>query len=211
MRCPAAAWTHTGFSRGEESFQVAGATQSVSVIAADLHADSLPFNAGQFDMVILTETIEHVHVHPQFVFWEINRILRKGGCVLISTPNVASWKKIKGLTDGDWNYDSATFSTTRDGSGSWGHRFEFSPYQMRSVLSMAGFSAVKEQFRDIYFDDPRGLAQAAQFWWTLAGKTLTGEPRRAAKMLLRAGSGMFLLWRKDRDLETKEPVEFPVI
>jgi hypothetical protein len=153
-------------------------------------------------MVLYTETIEHLSVHPQIVVAEINRVLRVGGCVLITTPNVTSWKKIKGMTDGNWNYDSPTFGNA------WGHRFEFSPYQMRSVLRATGFSKAKEVFRDVYFDDPRGITQAVQFSVTVAGKVITGEIKRAAKMVMQAGSGMFLLWRKERDTPSIDPSEF---
>jgi SAM-dependent methyltransferase len=195
---PGATWMRTAYSAGVERFSVGKETHSVKTLAVDLNKEALPLDAGCFDMVLFTETIEHILIHPQLVLREINRVLRVGGCVLISTPNVASWKKIKGMTDGNWNYDSPTFGN------SWGHRFEYSPYQMRSVLRATGFSKVKEVFRDVYFDDPQGVTQAVQFWVTVTGKVVTGEIRRAAKMVLQAGSGMFLLWRKERKIEPNE-------
>lgn len=50
----------------------------------------VPFRDNQFDCVILGEVIEHVP-NPDFVLTEINRILKKNGYLIISTPNLVSW------------------------------------------------------------------------------------------------------------------------
>lgn len=190
-------WSRTSYTGGPESFQVSGKTCDVPTTAANLNTSTLPFDSAKFDIVLFMETIEHVHRHPQYVLCEINRVLRTGGLLLVTTPNVASWKKIKGLTDGNWGFDSPTFGAD------WGHRYEFSPYQMQEMLRASGYAPVREVFRDVYFDDPRGIIQAAQFWILLGAKVLTGEVRQATKLGLRSGSGMFLAWRKVRDAEPR--------
>lgn len=50
---------------------------------------SLKFNDSQFDGVVTLEVIEHL-VNAEFFLCEIKRVLKKGGWLLISTPNV-SW------------------------------------------------------------------------------------------------------------------------
>lgn len=50
----------------------------------------LPFTSGSFDCVILGEVVEHVP-DPDFLLREINRILKPGGHLIISTPNLVSW------------------------------------------------------------------------------------------------------------------------
>jgi SAM-dependent methyltransferase len=52
----------------------------------DLNA-FLPFKSASFDAVNLVEVIEHIENQPQLVR-EIGRVLKPGGLVLISTPNV---------------------------------------------------------------------------------------------------------------------------
>jgi 2-polyprenyl-3-methyl-5-hydroxy-6-metoxy-1,4-benzoquinol methylase len=47
----------------------------------------LPFRAESFDAVDLVEVIEHIENQPQLIR-EIARVLRPGGAVLISTPNI---------------------------------------------------------------------------------------------------------------------------
>ena len=49
---------------------------------------ALPFRDGTFDAVVATEVIEHVR-YPYRLLREIRRVLRPGGHVLLSTPNVA--------------------------------------------------------------------------------------------------------------------------
>jgi SAM-dependent methyltransferase len=47
----------------------------------------LPFHAERFDGVDLVEVIEHIENQPQLIR-EIGRVLKPGGIVLISTPNI---------------------------------------------------------------------------------------------------------------------------
>jgi 2-polyprenyl-3-methyl-5-hydroxy-6-metoxy-1,4-benzoquinol methylase len=47
----------------------------------------LPFQSVSFDGVDLVEVIEHIENQPQLVR-EINRVLKPGGTLLVSTPNV---------------------------------------------------------------------------------------------------------------------------
>lgn len=48
----------------------------------------LPYESGSFDVVILAEVIEHLESHRPIVA-EIGRILRPGGHLILTTPNIA--------------------------------------------------------------------------------------------------------------------------
>ena len=52
---------------------------------ADASNEALPFEEGFFDTVITLETIEHVE-NPHRMLWEIKRVLKKNGTLLISIP-----------------------------------------------------------------------------------------------------------------------------
>ncbi len=54
----------------------------------DLATDSLPFADGSFDLVYMAEVIEHL-VRPDKALEEIKRVLRPGGHLVLSTPNLA--------------------------------------------------------------------------------------------------------------------------
>lgn len=53
--------------------------------------ERLPFDDGSFDYVIAVEVLEHLPDHVAF-FRECARVLRPGGRLLLSTPNVVSLK-----------------------------------------------------------------------------------------------------------------------
>lgn len=64
----------------------------------------LPFPSESFDYVLLAEVVEHLK-NPYFVVKEINRIIRKGGKIILSTPNILNIKsRIRFLFEGSYEY-----------------------------------------------------------------------------------------------------------
>jgi SAM-dependent methyltransferase len=55
----------------------------------DTEAQALPYDDGTFDTVLLCEVIEHLIQDPVFQLSEIARVLRPGGRLVLTTPNVA--------------------------------------------------------------------------------------------------------------------------
>lgn len=49
-----------------------------------------PFTDGFFDYVINTQTIEHI-VDTDFFLLENKRVLKKGGLIIVNTPNLGAW------------------------------------------------------------------------------------------------------------------------
>lgn len=60
----------------------------VSVLYCDILKSPLPFADGSFDLVLFTDVLEHF-VASKKVLKEISRILRRGGFLVIETPNAA--------------------------------------------------------------------------------------------------------------------------
>lgn len=50
----------------------------------------IPFKNNSFDLVLSSESIEHV-LNPDTFLKEIYRVLKPGGIILITTPNLSSW------------------------------------------------------------------------------------------------------------------------
>lgn len=65
--------------------------RNVRAIKADMDNGGLPFKDGTFDLVVLTQTIEHLFYY-QRVIKEINRVLKTGGRFILSIPNIAHWR-----------------------------------------------------------------------------------------------------------------------
>jgi SAM-dependent methyltransferase len=67
-------------------------------------AKKLSFQDGLFDYVLLAEVVEHLK-NPYEVMKEISRVLKKGGRLILSTPNILSLKsRIRYLFEGNYEY-----------------------------------------------------------------------------------------------------------
>ena len=76
----------TGWLR-TSTYEHIGGARFTSVLAGD--ATSLPFAEGQFDIVLATDTIEHID-DDRKALQEIHRILVPGGYAMIAVPAFAS-------------------------------------------------------------------------------------------------------------------------
>ena len=75
--------------------------QSVDIV--DLNKQKLPYNNNYFDLVTLTEVIEHLEDYRGNLK-DIFRVLKPGGILVISTPNILNIKsRIRFLFFGFWN------------------------------------------------------------------------------------------------------------
>lgn len=63
---------------------------TIAMKALDLERDALPIETASCDVVSAFETIEHFKFGPQNFVTEANRVLKPGGILLISTPNITS-------------------------------------------------------------------------------------------------------------------------
>src|SRR5438105_13740755 len=99
----------------------------------------LPFEDASADVVLAGEIIEHI-VDTESFLREIARVLRPGGAVLLSTPNILWWKHRLGLLVG--RYPEALDYRTRYGDD-FGHVRIFTPKLMRSLLEETGFVDVR--------------------------------------------------------------------
>lgn len=66
----------------------------------NVEAEALPFADESFDLVCMGEVLEHFNYSPTTVLDEINRVLKPGGFVLLSTPNTANLLSIAMLLTG---------------------------------------------------------------------------------------------------------------
>jgi 2-polyprenyl-3-methyl-5-hydroxy-6-metoxy-1,4-benzoquinol methylase len=53
-------------------------------------SEGIPSKNGEFDIVYAGEIIEHLY-NPDLFLSEANRIIKKGGYLVISTPNLCAW------------------------------------------------------------------------------------------------------------------------
>ena len=106
---------------GDGDYSVALSKMGYKVTACDLdiqrfkHGDKidfkvcdvtkpLPFENSSLDYILLAEVIEHLR-NPYQVMQELSRVLRPGGKLILSTPNILSLKsRIRFLFEGCWEF-----------------------------------------------------------------------------------------------------------
>jgi len=67
-------------------------------------AEKLPFKDGSFKYIVLAEVVEHLK-NPYEVMGELKRILKPGGKLILSTPNILNLKsRMRYLVEGCWEY-----------------------------------------------------------------------------------------------------------
>ncbi|MBN2067833.1 MAG: class I SAM-dependent methyltransferase [Candidatus Diapherotrites archaeon] len=64
--------------------------KGIEVKKVDLNREKLPFKQASFDAVLAGEVLEHV-IDSDGLLLEIKRVLKKGGTLILSVPNTASW------------------------------------------------------------------------------------------------------------------------
>lgn len=112
------------------------------VQSCDIEKSALPYPDGAFDAIVFTEVLEHIAIrHPREILPEFRRVLREGGVVLFSTPNVSNISNVVSLLKGNnvfWDSDIFFGGTDR-------HNREFTPREVRELFESNGFT-VKDYF-----------------------------------------------------------------
>lgn len=91
---------------------------------------------GEFDAVMGIEVIEHVEDQWQYVR-QLLRMAKKGGLVIITTPNTTSW--ISRLVF----FFTGRFHQFLDDDLSYGHISPISPWELELILKKSGADQVK--------------------------------------------------------------------
>jgi glycosyltransferase involved in cell wall biosynthesis/SAM-dependent methyltransferase len=66
----------------------------------DAEKDCFPYGDGYFSTVLCCELVEHLTEDPMHMMEEINRILRPGGHLVLTTPNIGSLRAIAAVLAG---------------------------------------------------------------------------------------------------------------
>lgn len=109
----------------------------------------LPVGDGTIDFIFSEHFIEHVTLEQaQALLRECHRVLRPGGVVRISTPDLRKLTteyqagRTSEWTDVDW-VPATPCQMLNEGLRSWGHLFVFDPEELTSLFKEAGFIEVE--------------------------------------------------------------------
>jgi SAM-dependent methyltransferase len=97
---------HSGGSIEQDVVDATGAVlDTFRSELVDTEVAPLPYESGGFDTVLLCEVIEHLVKDPVFQLAEIARVLKPGGTLVLTTPNVARAGNRHRLAQGQGIYD----------------------------------------------------------------------------------------------------------
>ncbi|HEY6787812.1 MAG TPA: class I SAM-dependent methyltransferase [Trebonia sp.] len=146
--------------------------RGLTLVRASVESAGLPIASASADVVIMSELIEHL-VDPDSVLEEAWRVLKPGGTLLLSTPNLAAWYNRGLLVLGIqplFTEVSLRGVYGRPGSVVAGHLRLFTSRALLGLLAARGFGDIRLSGA-CYHDVPaplRPLDRAFCAWPTVA-------------------------------------------
>jgi SAM-dependent methyltransferase len=130
-----------------------GETFTCEIDHFDAEKDVFPYTDAQFATVICGELIEHLFEDPMHLMSEINRILRPGGHLVLTTPNIASLRGISAILQGYHPGFFPAYIRPAEGTGEVDarHNREYAPREIHQLLENSGFEVAcleTGEFRD---------------------------------------------------------------
>lgn len=108
------------------------------VLVGDVETMELPFSPGSFDVVLCGDLVEHLR-GPQGFLERVRPLLRAGGRLVLTTPNVANWTIRAGLLVGRWRY-------TERGILDRTHAHLFTRKTLHETLEAAGYRVLESSY-----------------------------------------------------------------
>jgi len=125
--------------------------------AGDLR-DALPFDDDSFDLILFSEVLEHFDFHPLAFFKELRRILKPGGKIIITTPNLCRLNNILSLLAGksiNWDIKEDYHENV--------HRREFTQVEIAWLLRESGLQMIANETVNFAYPDLGVLVKITDF------------------------------------------------
>lgn len=155
----------------------------------DVERDHFPFPDDHFDVALCCELIEHLREDPMHMLIELNRVMKWGGLLILTTPNIVSAFSVREALAGR---SPVFYSLYNRQSPADRHSREYTPGEVRTALECAGFKVVK------LFTENNWRKTDDEF---LAWLDHTGVPRELR------GDNIFAVARKQSAQIERYPVE----
>ncbi|OGF61967.1 MAG: hypothetical protein A2Y62_20820 [Candidatus Fischerbacteria bacterium RBG_13_37_8] len=110
----------------------------------NVEVDQFPYENDFFDSILFCEILEHLILNPDFAFSEIHRVLKPGGYLILTTPNVTRIYNVVFLLKNINIYDDYS------PNGIYGrHNREYTLQEVIDLLNSHHFSIIKTMVKNI--------------------------------------------------------------
>lgn len=146
-----------------ERFAGAIARLGLDVRQCDVETEPAPFAAETFDAVVFNELFEHLRINPIVTLGEVRRVLKVDGVLLLSTPNLRSFRGLRNLLLRHQGHAASAGIYRQyeklETLGHMGHVREYTPREVSDFLTRVGFHVDKVIYRGGHGRGVVGIAE----------------------------------------------------
>lgn len=119
---------------------------NLTVIKCNIETEPIPFEDNSFSLVIFMEIFEHLRIDPIFTLKELNRVLKPGGTMILTTPNLYTLDRVILFLQGRSLDDPYRQFEKLHRLGHMGHFREYSTNQVKRFLTNTGFEIIETKY-----------------------------------------------------------------
>ena len=178
--------------------------RKIAILGCEVEREPFPLPTASVDAVLFCELFEHLHLNPFHTLKEIFRVLRPGGLLVLTTPNLRRIETLSRLWHG-WGAQPPLSRTFRELFPSLlyhRHNREYTANELAYYLALQGKDLYDFRLDCVYYSD--ALDAAHEIPGILGQRVGAGE-QRLARFLRRLapalrGQLMARAWRTDATL-----------
>lgn len=131
----------------EKPFEIGPQKTTNLSVSVNIEHELFPFAPETFDLVMCCEVIEHMDIDPMFMLAEVNRILKPGGKLIITTPNCCSARNFWKIANGFRPHFFMQYERSRS---PYRHNIEYDVHAIAALLRSAGFAPRSIETADVF-------------------------------------------------------------
>jgi len=121
----------------------------------NVEKDHFPYSDEKFDVVLAAEIIEHLAYDPMFMLCQVNRVLKKGGFLTLTTPNICSYISVARILSGENPIGANRYCRNKNLYAR--HNREYTLKELESLLINSGFKISAKATLNIWAPVPESL------------------------------------------------------